>query len=80
MFAPGRPIPRACPTQFGLVDAQKVGGTLGAAEPRIAGQFTVRRGPSDIRFGIGDVASVTIFEFCCGGLIPLEAGTRPAIS
>ena len=52
--------------------------TLGAAEPRIAGQFTDRRGPSDIRFGIGDVASVTIFESAAGGLfIPLEAGTRP---
>lgn len=38
------------------------------------------RGPSptDIRFGIGDVVSVTIFEAAAGGLfIPIEAGVRP---
>jgi len=38
------------------------------------------RGPSptDIKFGIGDVVSVTIFEAAAGGLfIPIEAGVRP---
>src|SRR6185436_14803528 len=46
--------------------------------PRLAGAFTDRRGPNQIRFGIGDVVSVTIFESAAGGLfIPLEAGTRP---
>ena len=40
--------------------------------------FTDRRGPTDIRFGIGDVVSVTLFESAAGGLfIPLEAGVRP---
>jgi len=34
--------------------------------------------PSKIRFGIGDVVSVTIFEASAGGLfIPTEAGVRP---
>jgi polysaccharide export outer membrane protein len=36
------------------------------------------RPPSSIRFGIGDIVSVTIFEAAAGGLyIPLEAGVRP---
>jgi polysaccharide export outer membrane protein len=34
--------------------------------------------PNDIRFGVGDVVSVTIFEAAAGGLfIPIEAGVRP---
>jgi polysaccharide export outer membrane protein len=50
---------------------------LAAGEPGLAGAFTDRRGPNDIRFGVGDVVSVTIFESAAGGLfIPLEAGSR----
>jgi len=46
--------------------------------PRIAQVFPDRRGPAEIRFGIGDVVSVTVFEAGAGGLfIPLEAGVRP---
>src|SRR5262245_8747730 len=46
--------------------------------PRLAGAFGDRRRPRDIRFGIGDVLSVTIFEASSGGLfIPAEAGVRP---
>src|SRR5215475_14893354 len=46
--------------------------------PRIAQVFPDRGGPGEIRFGIGDVVSVTIFESAAGGLfIPLEAGVRP---
>ncbi len=46
--------------------------------PRIAQVFPDRGGPGEIRFGIGDVVSVTIFEAAAGGLfIPLEAGVRP---
>ena len=46
--------------------------------PRIGQVFLDRRGPSEIRFGIGDVVSVTIFESAAGGLfIPIEAGVRP---
>lgn len=40
--------------------------------------FGDRRPPPEIRFGIGDVVSVTIFEAAAGGLfIPSEAGVRP---
>jgi polysaccharide export outer membrane protein len=40
--------------------------------------FTDSRPPSSIRFGIGDIVSITIFEASAGGLyIPLEAGIRP---
>ena len=35
-------------------------------------------GRPELRFGIGDVVSVTIFEAAAGGLfIPTEAGVRP---
>jgi polysaccharide export outer membrane protein len=45
----------------------------------LAGAFGDRqRQPSPIKFGIGDVVSVTIFEAAAGGLfIPIEAGVRP---
>src|SRR4051812_31116806 len=44
----------------------------------IAGSFPDRRPPPMIKFGIGDVVSVTIFEAAAGGLfIPSEAGVRP---
>jgi polysaccharide export outer membrane protein len=44
----------------------------------IAATFGDRRPPPEIKFGIGDVVSVTIFEAAAGGLfIPLEAGVRP---
>jgi polysaccharide export outer membrane protein len=48
-------------------------------EPNIlSGVFTDRRAPAKIRFGVGDVVSVTIFEASAGGLyIPIEAGVRP---
>jgi polysaccharide export outer membrane protein len=45
---------------------------------RLASSFADRSVPRDIRYGIGDVVSVTIFEAVAGGLfIPAEAGTRP---
>ncbi|WP_084572776.1 polysaccharide biosynthesis/export family protein [Methylocapsa aurea] len=52
---------------------------LAAYEPKgLAGTFTDRRPSSDIKFGIGDIVAVTIFEAAAGGLfIPLEAGVRP---
>jgi polysaccharide export outer membrane protein len=52
---------------------------LGAYEPKgLAGVFTDKRPSSDIKFGIGDILAVTIFEAAAGGLfIPLEAGVRP---
>jgi polysaccharide biosynthesis/export protein len=40
--------------------------------------FGDRRPPPEIKFGIGDVLGVTIFEAAAGGLfIPSEAGVRP---
>jgi polysaccharide export outer membrane protein len=45
---------------------------------QLAGAFTDRSPPSQIRFGVGDVVTVTIFEAAAGGLfIPAEAGVRP---
>jgi polysaccharide export outer membrane protein len=48
-------------------------------EPRnIVAAFGDRRPPPEIKFGVGDVVSVTIFEAQAGGLfIPAEAGVRP---
>ncbi|MDA9488024.1 sugar ABC transporter substrate-binding protein [Bradyrhizobium sp. CCBAU 11361] len=44
----------------------------------IAGSFPDNRPPPSIKFGIGDVVSVSIFEAAAGGLfIPAEAGVRP---
>jgi polysaccharide biosynthesis/export protein len=44
----------------------------------IAGTFPDKRPPPEIKFGIGDVVSITIFEAAAGGLfIPIEAGVRP---
>lgn len=54
--------------------------TVAHYEPRgLAGTFPDKRvGPARIKFGIGDVVSVTIFEAAAGGLfIPTEAGVRP---
>src|SRR5262245_3184687 len=56
----------------------KVTSVLAKAAPRLAGEFPDRRRPKDIRFGIGDIVTVTIFEAASGGLfIPAEAGVRP---
>jgi polysaccharide biosynthesis/export protein len=44
----------------------------------ISATFGDHRPPPEIRFGIGDVLNVTIFEAAAGGLfIPIEAGVRP---
>jgi polysaccharide biosynthesis/export protein len=66
--------------QYGLVritpDVIKL---LSEYEPHgIAGTFPDKRPPPEIKFGIGDVVSVSIFEAAAGGLfIPIEAGVRP---
>jgi polysaccharide biosynthesis/export protein len=50
---------------------------LAAHAPRIAGAFVDRQGPQSIRFGVGDVLSITIFEAGAGGLfIPAETAVR----
>lgn len=44
----------------------------------LTGIFGDHRPPPEIKFGIGDVVSVSIFEAAAGGLfIPTEAGVRP---
>jgi polysaccharide biosynthesis/export protein len=46
--------------------------------PGLSGAFADTRPPKQIKFGIGDIVSVTIFEAAAGGLfIPSEAGVRP---
>ena len=46
--------------------------------PRLSAAFVDRRSPKEIRFGVGDVLSVTVFEAAAGGLfIPVDAGVRP---
>ena len=51
---------------------------LANSTPGFSGMFTDRRPPMQIKFGIGDTVSVTIFEAAAGGLfIPSEAGVRP---
>ena len=55
-----------------------VEGILSAYAPRLGAAFRDRRPPSEIKFGVGDVISVSIFEAAAGGLfIPIEAGVRP---
>ena len=55
----------------------KVLNVLAANTPRLSAAFGDRRGPTDLRFGVGDVATVTIYEAAAGGLfIPGEAGVR----
>jgi polysaccharide export outer membrane protein len=47
-------------------------------ERGLAGAFSDARPPAELRFGVGDVVSTTIFEAAAGGLfIPIEAGVRP---
>ena len=51
---------------------------LARSTPRLSTAFRERGGPYELRFGIGDILSVTVFEAGAGGLfIPLEAGVRP---
>ena len=65
---------------YGLVKiSPEVVNILARAEPwGIAGSFHDQRPPPQIKFGVGDVVTVTIFEAGAGGLfIPIEAGVRP---
>ena len=56
----------------------KVVDVLARSTPRLSTAFRDRGGPYELRFGIGDILSVTVFEAGAGGLfIPLEAGVRP---
>jgi len=73
----GQHDPKNVPYAFVRI-TPKVANVLGKAAPRLVGEFPDRSRPQDIRFGIGDVVGVTIFEASSGGLfIPAEAGVRP---
>jgi polysaccharide export outer membrane protein len=53
-------------------------GIIALNNPRIAGTFPDRRPPKEIRFGVGDIIAVSVFEAAAGGLfIPAEASVRP---
>src|SRR5882757_2755663 len=55
----------------------RVTSILAKNAPRLVA-FANKSRPRDLRFGIGDIVAVTIFEAASGGLfIPLEAGVRP---
>ena len=65
---------------YGLVTlTAQVVHTLDEYGPRtLTGIFGDRRPPPEIKFGIGDVVAVSIFEAAAGGLfIPAEASVRP---
>lgn len=85
-------VPHAGPTATAIADqasailpykliplTAQVMATLDRFEPQgLAGVFTDRREPANLKFGIGDVVSVSVFEAAAGGLfIPSEAGVRP---
>jgi polysaccharide export outer membrane protein len=73
----GQHDPKNIPYAFVRI-TPKVANVLAKASPRLVGEFPDRTRPTDIRFGIGDVVGVTIFEASSGGLfIPAEAGVRP---
>jgi polysaccharide biosynthesis/export protein len=75
----GHPLEEGGP-EFGLVNlTPETVALLNEFEPKgLAGAFTDQRPPAQIKFGIGDTISVTIFEAAAGGLfIPAEAGVRP---
>jgi polysaccharide export outer membrane protein len=73
----GQHDPKNLPYAFVRV-TPKVANVLAKAAPRLVSEFQDRSRPRDLRFGIGDIVSVTVFEASSGGLfIPAEAGVRP---
>src|SRR5262249_38180188 len=73
----GQHDPKNIPYAFGRI-TPKLADILAKAAPRLVGEFPDRSRPSDLRFGIGALLGVTIFEASSGGLfIPAEASVRP---
>ena len=73
----GQHDPKNLPYAFVRI-TPKVADVLRKAVPRLTSEFQDRSRPEDIRFGIGDIVGVTLFEAASGGLfIPSEAGVRP---
>jgi len=73
----GQSDPEGLP--YGLVSVSpRVVDIVGKSSPRLSSVFADRRPPKEIRFGVGDIVNVTVFEAMAGGLfIPAEAGVRP---
>jgi polysaccharide biosynthesis/export protein len=73
----GQHDPKNLPYAFVRI-TPKVSNVLSKANPRLVTEFQDRSRPQDIRFGIGDILNVTIFEATSGGLfIPAEGSVRP---
>jgi polysaccharide biosynthesis/export protein len=73
----GQHDPKNIPYAFVRI-TPKVANILAKAAPRLVTEFQDRSRPQDIRFGVGDILTVTIFEATSGGLfIPAEASVRP---
>ena len=73
----GQHDPKNVPYAFVRI-TPKVAKVLEKAAPRLVSEFQDRSRPQDIRFGIGDILSVTVFEASSGGLfIPAEGSVRP---
>jgi polysaccharide biosynthesis/export protein len=51
---------------------------LAANNPQIAGEFPDQRGPETVRFGVGDILGITIFESGPGGLFTSQQGGTTA--
>jgi polysaccharide export outer membrane protein len=49
---------------------------LGQHIPRLSTAFAAKTPPKSFRFGIGDIASVSIFEAAAGGLFTSDSGVR----
>jgi len=57
--------------------SRSVVATAAANQPRLRGNLSSRHAHPGVRFGIGDVVSVTLFEAAAGGLFfPLDSGNR----
>jgi polysaccharide export outer membrane protein len=73
----GQSDPKSLPYALVKVTPETID-ILANTAPRLSVAFRDRRPPKEIRFGIGDVVSVSVFEAAAGGLfIPIEAGVRP---
>jgi polysaccharide biosynthesis/export protein len=73
----GQHDPKNIPYAFVRI-TPKVANILAKAAPRLVAEFQDRSRPQDIRFGVGDILTVTIFEATSGGLfIPAEGSVRP---
>jgi polysaccharide export outer membrane protein len=88
-FAGGCALPLAGPHDWDIVSGQndpknllyalvrltpRTVDILAANNPQIAGEFPDRRGPETVRFGVGDVLGITIFESGAGGLFTAPTG------